>query len=161
VGITRDITEHREMEAASDEMQQRVIAAQQASIRKLATPIIPLMERVLVMPLIGDVDEARAKDIMRALLAGIRTHRAKVVILDVTGVTLMDTAIAGYLDRSIQGARLKGARVIVTGISNDVAETLVDLGVEWQNVQTLRNLQTGLRVALEHMGVTLEQAHRS
>jgi rsbT co-antagonist protein RsbR len=113
------------------------------------------MEQILVMPLVGSIDTMRARDIMRILLRGISEHRAKVVILDVTGVAVMDTGIVNHLNKTIQAARLKGARTIVTGISDAVAEAIVDLGIDWGAVETLRDLQTGLRVALDGMGLTL------
>ena len=70
-------------------------------------------------------------------------------IIDITGVTVVDTGVANYLNKTIQAARLKGARVIVTGISDAVAETIVELGIDWSNIETLRDLQSGLAVALD------------
>jgi rsbT co-antagonist protein RsbR len=92
---------------------------------------------------------------MRSLLAGISEHHAKVIILDVTGVPIVDSGVAGHLNKTIQAAQLKGTRVIVTGISDAVAETIVDLGIDWSELETLRDLQTGLRIALESMGRSL------
>jgi rsbT co-antagonist protein RsbR len=91
------------------------------------------------------------------LLAGIGEHRAKVVILDVTGVSLMDTGIVNHLNKTIQAARLKGAQTIVTGISDAVAESIVDLGIDWSDITTLSDLQTGLVVALQSLGVQLQK----
>ena len=136
-------------------MQQEIIDAQQEALRELSTPIIPVVDRVIVMPLVGNIDSTRAKDLMRALLAGIREHRAKVIILDITGVPLVDSGVANHLNKTIQAARLKGARTIVTGISDAVAETIVDLGIDWSAVETLPNLQTGLLMALNSMGIRL------
>ncbi len=138
--------------AERDRLQQEVIEAQRRALAELSTPIIPVLEGVIVMPLIGSVDTLRARDITRALLAGIREHRAKVVILDITGVPLVDSGVAAYLNRTIQAARLKGARTIVTGISEAVAETIVDLGIDWSGIETLSDLQTGLRAVLAEMG---------
>jgi rsbT co-antagonist protein RsbR len=104
------------------------------------------------LPLIGNIDAQRARDITRTLLAGISEHRAKVVILDVTGMPMIDTESAVYLNKTIQAARLKGARTIITGITDAVAETLVDLGIDWRKVMTLRDLQTGLLMALRDLG---------
>jgi rsbT co-antagonist protein RsbR len=108
-----------------------------------------------VMPLIGSVDSTRARDITRALLAGIREHRARVVILDITGVPLVDSGIATHLNKTIQATRLKGAHTIVTGISDAVAEMIVDLGIDWSDIETLSDLQTGLRSALASMGLRI------
>jgi rsbT co-antagonist protein RsbR len=115
------------------------------------------MDRIIVMPMVGSIDSMRARDITRSLLAGISKHQAKVVILDVTGVSLMDTGIVNHLNKTIQAARLKGAQTIVTGISDAVAESIVDLGIDWSGITTLSDLQTGLLVALDSLGVRLTQ----
>jgi sigma-B regulation protein RsbU (phosphoserine phosphatase) len=138
----------REQEESA-RLQQEVIEAQQRAIQELSTPIIPVLEGVIVMPLIGSIDTLRARDVTRNLLAGIREHRAKVVILDITGVPVVDSGVAAYLNKTVQAARLKGARTIVTGISEAVAETIVDLGIDWSGIETLRDLRTGLRAALQ------------
>jgi len=138
--------------AERERLQQEIIDAQQRAIRELAVPVIPVMERIIVIPLIGTIDSVRARDIMRRLLAGIREHRAKVVIMDVTGVPLIDTGVADYLNKAIQAARLRGAATILTGIPNAVAETMVEMGIDWREVETSRDLQTGLHAALERMG---------
>jgi PAS domain S-box-containing protein len=172
-GISRDITAMKQAQAALEQayaeverqvaertvdlkreqeesarLQQEVIEAQQRAIQELSTPIIPVLEGVIVMPLIGSIDTLRARDVTRSLLAGIREHRAKVVILDITGVPIVDSGVAAYLNKTIQAARLKGARTIVTGVSDAVAETIVDLGIDWSGIETLSDLRTGLRAVL-------------
>ena len=154
-----------DMEIADRQLMERKLAeqlevskAQQQTIQELSTPVIPVMDQVIVMPLIGNIDTLRARDITRSLLAGISTHRAKVVILDVTGVGIVDTGVVNHLNKTIQAARLKGAHTIVTGISDAVAETIVDLGIDWSEIKTLSDLQTGLIVALKSMGITLNKA---
>jgi anti-anti-sigma regulatory factor len=152
----RDITGHKQIERERARMQQEIIEAQKQTLQELSTPIIPLMETprggIIVMPLIGSIDSQRARDITRAMLAGIREHRAKVVLLDVTGVSMVDSGVVSHLNKTIQAARLKGARTIVTGISDAVAETIVDLGIDWASIDTLNNLQTGLLAALNSLG---------
>ncbi len=160
VVVNEDITERKQAEAERQRLQQQIIEAQQQSLKDLSTPIIPIMDRIIVLPLIGAIDSTRAGDLTRALLKGISNYRAKVVILDITGVPLVDTGIANHLDKTIQAARLKGARTIITGVSDGVAETLVDLGIDWQGVQTLRDLQTGLVAALESLGIVLQKTSR-
>jgi rsbT co-antagonist protein RsbR len=155
VGTARDITTQEEAEAERERLRQEVIEAQKRALQELSTPIIPIMERIIVMPLIGSIDTMRAKDIMRALLAGIRKQRAKVVILDVTGVPIVDSGVANHLNKTIQAARLKGAHTIVTGLSDAVAEAIVDLGIDWSGVETLADLQTGLMAALSSLGIEL------
>jgi anti-anti-sigma regulatory factor len=138
--------------AERERLQQEVIEAQKRSIRELSTPIIPIMDNIIIVPLIGTIDAVRARDITRSLLAGVREHQAKVVIMDITGVPLVDSGVADYLDRTVQAARLKGAHTVVTGISSAVAETIVDLGIDWTGLETRSDLQTGLRSALARMG---------
>ncbi len=157
LGTYDDVTRHKQAEQERQRLQQDLIEAQQRAIRELSTPIIPVMERIIVMPLIGSIDTMRARDITRALLAGIRENRAKVVILDITGVPLVDSGVANHLNKTIQAARLKGARTILTGMSDAVAETIVDLGIDWSGIETLANLQTGLTAALASLGIKLRQ----
>jgi len=153
VAIVADITEQKHMEAEQERLQQEVITAQQQVIQELSTPVIPVMQGIIVMPLVGNIDSMRAQDITRSLLAGISRHRARTVIIDVTGVSLMDTGIVDRLNKTIQAAQLKGAHTIVTGISDAVAESIVDLGIDWSNITTLSNLQMGLHAALAGMGL--------
>jgi anti-anti-sigma regulatory factor len=157
IEYVKDITELKKAQDERMQLQQEVIDAQQRAIAELSTPVIPIMDRVIVMPMVGSIDSMRARDITRALLAGIGHHRAKVVILDVTGVGIMDTGIVNHLNKTIQAARLKGARTIVTGISDAVAESIVDLGIDWSEITTLSDLQTGLLVALESLNYELNK----
>jgi anti-anti-sigma regulatory factor/HAMP domain-containing protein len=146
--------------AERERLQQDIIEAQQHAIQELSSPVIPVMDTpqggIIVMPLIGSIDTMRARDITRALLAGIREYRARVVILDITGVPVVDSGVANHLNKTIQAARLKGVQAIVTGISDAVAETIVDLGIDWSGVETLGNLQKGLRAALAMAGLHIE-----
>jgi DNA-binding LacI/PurR family transcriptional regulator/anti-anti-sigma regulatory factor len=142
--------------AERERLQQEIIETQKRALQELSTPIIPVMEGIIVMPLIGSIDTMRARDITRGLLAGIRQHRARVAILDITGVPIVDSGVANHLNKTIQAARLKGAHTIVTGISSAVAETIVDLGIDWSGIETLSDLQTGLRAALAEMGRRVE-----
>ncbi len=140
-------------------LHQEVIEAQQLALQELSTPVIPVLDTpqggIIVMPLIGSIDSMRASNITRALLAGIREHQAAVVILDITGVSIVDSGVANHLNKTIRAARLKGARAIITGISEAVAETIVDLGIDWGGIDTLSDLQTGLVVALHSLGMEL------
>jgi rsbT co-antagonist protein RsbR len=146
--LEQEVAERERAQAENLQLQQEVIEAQRQTLQELSTPIIPVMEGVIVMPLIGSIDTLRAKDVTRSLLAGIREHSARIVILDITGVPIVDSGVAAHLNKTVQTARLKGARTIVTGISEAVAETIVDLGIDWSKVDTMRDLQTGLRAAL-------------
>jgi anti-anti-sigma regulatory factor/putative methionine-R-sulfoxide reductase with GAF domain len=151
-------TAELERESAERErLQHELIEAQRQALRELSTPIIPILDRIIVMPLVGSIDSMRARDITRSLLAGIQKHRAKVVILDITGVPIVDSGVADHLNRTIQAARLKGAHTMITGISDAVAETIVDLGIDWHNVATLGDLQSGLIVALRSLGIEVRR----
>ena len=158
VGMSRDITQRKQVEAERERLQQQIIDAQQQTLQELSTPIIPVMDNIIIMPLVGMVDSLRAKDITRSLLAGISQHKAKVVIIDITGVSMVDTDVISHLNRTIQAAKLKGAQTIVTGISDVVAETIVDLGLDWRGITTLSNLQRGLLTALNSLGIEMSRS---
>ncbi|NWF67445.1 MAG: PAS domain S-box protein [Chloroflexi bacterium] len=153
LGIGIDITERKRAEEERERLHQQIVDAQREALRELSTPIIPLFDGILVMPLIGSIDTLRARDIMRSLLAGVSQYKAQIVILDITGVPLVDTGVANHLDKAIQAVRLKGAKTVVTGISDAVAETIVDLGIDWSKVDVQRDLQAGLKAALERLGM--------
>ncbi len=155
--LISDVTATKRAEAERAQLQEQVIEAQRHALQELSTPIIPVLERIIVMPLIGSIDSLRAKDITRALLAGISAYRAKIVIVDITGVPLVDSGVADHLNRTIQAARLKGARTIITGMSDAVAEAIVDLGIDWSGIQTLSDLQSGLLAALNALGYKLNK----
>jgi rsbT co-antagonist protein RsbR len=161
LGVYEDITERKLADAERERLQQQVIDAQREALADLSSPIIPIMDNVIVMPLVGSIDSVRSRDIMRALLRGISEHRVKVVILDITGVPMVDSGVADHLNHTIQAARLKGAHTIVTGISDAVAETIIDLGIDWSQVETLTDLQSGLIAALARMGVRLTTSNRT
>jgi anti-anti-sigma regulatory factor len=155
--LRREVAERLRAQEESARLQQEVIEAQRHAIQELSTPVIPVMDRIIVVPLIGSIDTMRARDITRKLLAGIGEHRTKVVILDITGVPIVDSGVASHLNRTIRAARLKGARTIITGISDAVAETIVDLCIDWGDIETLADLQSGLLAALAHVGRRIER----
>lgn len=129
----------------------RLFAEAQAlatTVRELSTPVIQVWDQVLVLPLIGGIDEARAQRIMETLLQGVTQHQAQVVIIDVTGVPLIDSHVADYLLRTAQAAELLGARCVLTGISPEIAQSIVSLGLSLTKLTTLPNLQAGIRYAL-------------
>jgi rsbT co-antagonist protein RsbR len=153
----RDITASKQAAEEARRLQEQVIEAQRHALQELSTPIIPVLDRIIVMPLIGSIDTLRAKDVTRALLAGISQYRAKIVIVDITGVPIVDSGVADHLNKTIQAARLKGAQTIVTGMSDAVAEAIIDLGIDWSGIQTLSDLQTGLMVAINTLGLKLSR----
>ncbi|AUX20959.1 anti-anti-sigma factor [Sorangium cellulosum] len=151
-GISVDITgvkaAEREREAARDEL----IAAQQDTIRELVTPLLPIAEGVLVMPLIGFVDDSRADRILEALLHGVEQHAAHIAIIDITGVKSVDVQVAEMLVEAARAAGLLGAKVVLTGIQPAIARTLIELGVDLQGVVTAGTLRGGIAYALSHRG---------
>ncbi len=148
LGATQDITTRRLEEEERVELQQQVIEAQQAALRELSTPLIPVSDDVLVMPLIGSIDSQRAQLVLETLLQGVADSRASAVILDITGVQVVDTQVANAILRAAQSVKLLGAKVIITGIRPEVAQTLVTLGADLSNIVTLGTLQSGIAYAL-------------
>jgi len=151
--ITATLAQAAALSAAEQEqldLQEQIIAGQQAALRELSTPLIPLADGVLVMPLVGTVDSARAQQVLETLLVGIAEHQAETAILDITGVRDIDTGVANALLRAAQAARLLGARVVLTGIGAEVAQTLVHLDLNMESIVTRSNLQGGIAYALGH-----------
>ena len=122
------------------------------TVRELSTPVVPIMEGVIILPIIGHVDEERGSQIVEALLEGITHHRARVAILDVTGVENVDQTVADVLRQSAQAARLLGAETILVGLQPEMAQALPRLSVELGTVTTRRDLQSGVEYALQLQG---------
>lgn len=151
-GIMRDMTGLQRDQAERAALQEQVIAAQQAALRELSTPLIPLTDAVVVMPLVGSIDSRRAQEIMETLLEGIAAHQAEIVLLDISGVRVVDTQVADALLRAARAVKLLGAEVVLTGISAEIAQTIVHLGADMSQITTQANLQAGLRYALARTG---------
>ena len=128
------------------------INQQQEAIRELSTPVLQVRDRLLIMPIIGVLDSRRAKQLTDGLLQGIRSNRAKVVVIDITGVAAVDSKVANHLIQTVAAARLMGTAVIVTGLSAEVAQALVALGVDLSKVNTVGDLQGGLEEAERLLG---------
>lgn len=131
---------------------ERVIRQQQEAIRELSTPVLQVRERLLILPMIGLIDPQRARQLTEQLLRGIRTTRAKVVVMDITGVAAMDANVANHLVLTVESARLLGATVIVTGLSPEIAQTLVNIGVDLSKMHTVGDLQGGIEEAERLLG---------
>jgi len=134
------------------EERERVIREQQESIQELSTPVLQVRERLLILPIIGVLDSQRARQLTEQLLHAIRTNRAKVVVVDITGVATIDLTVANHLFHTVEASRLMGASVIVTGLSSKIAQTLVDLDVDLSMIRTVGDLQGGLEEAERVMG---------
>ena len=131
---------------------ERVIRQQQEAIRELSTPVLQLRERLLLLPIIGVIDTYRARLITESLLESIRKNRARMVVMDITGVATIDSRVANHILQTVTAARLMGAKVIVTGISAPVAQSLVSLGIELGKLDTVGDLQGGIEQAERNLG---------
>ncbi|XXX73810.1 PAS domain-containing protein [Sorangium sp. So ce134] len=149
-----DLTDLRRSEHERLSMKEQVIKAQQAAIRELSTPLVPLAPGVLAMPLVGTIDSVRAREILETLLDGISRQSAHTAILDITGVRLVDTQVANALVSAARAARLLGARMVLTGITPAVAQTLVSLESRLDGIVTLGTLASGISYALRVGGNT-------
>ncbi len=131
---------------------ERVISMQQEAIRELSTPVLQIRDRMLIIPIIGIIDTQRAKQLTEALLHAIRQNRAKMVVMDVTGVAAVDSKVANHILQTVAAATLMGARVIITGLTSDVAQAMVALGVDLGSITTIGDLQGGLEEAERLLG---------
>jgi rsbT co-antagonist protein RsbR len=131
---------------------ERIIRQQQEAIRELSTPVLRVRERLLILPIIGLIDPQRARQLTEQLLRGIRENRGKVAVMDITGVPSIDSAIANRLVQTVEAARLLGATVIVTGLSPEIAQTLVTIGVDLSKMNTVGDLQGGIELAERVLG---------
>jgi rsbT co-antagonist protein RsbR len=131
---------------------ERIIREQQEAIRELSTPVLQVRERLLILPIIGAIDPHRARQLTEQLLRAIRTNRAKVVVIDITGVAAMNSVVASHLVQTVEASRLLGAMVIVTGLSPEIAQTLVTIGVDLGKMHTVGDLQGGIEEAERLLG---------
>ncbi|MFN2416501.1 MAG: GAF domain-containing protein [Pyrinomonadaceae bacterium] len=145
------VIERQRAEGERARLREEVIRVQEALLEKLSTPLIPLDERVVLMPLVGEMDAARARRMVEALLRGLERTRAPAAIIDITGVPLVDAHVADTLVRAARAARLLGTEVVLTGIRAGVARSLVRLGVDLSGINTRKTLQEGIDCALEHL----------
>jgi len=146
--LTLELAERERSEEERLELQTRIIDVQKQRLAELSTPLIPISDRILVMPLIGTMDEARAEEALATALKGVAERHASVVIIDITGVNVVDTAVAATLMRTTAALALLGARALITGIRASVAQTLIDLGVDFGPLVTRATLQSGIAYAL-------------
>ena len=137
------------------EEREKVVREQQVAIRELSTPVLQVRDRLLILPIVGIIDSVRARQITEQLLRNIRSARAKVVVIDVTGVPNVDSRVAGHLVQTVDAARLLGARVIVSGIAPEIAQTLVTIGVDLTKMNTVGDLQGALDEADRMLGYTV------
>mgnify|MGYP000027915378 CR=1 FL=1 len=144
LGSYEDVTLRRNEENERIQRQEQIIAGQASVLAELSTPLIPLRDGVLLMPLVGAIDTRRTQQVLEALLEGISAYQAETAILDITGVKVMDTQVADGLLRSARAAKLLGATVYLSGISAEIAQTLVQLGTDLDQIITFGSLQAAI-----------------
>jgi rsbT co-antagonist protein RsbR len=137
----------------SNEQARRVVEEQRRTISELETPVIRVWDGILALPIIGSVDTARAQSMNEALLERVVQDEAEIVLMDITGVPVIDTAVARHLLETVSAARLLGADVLIVGLSSHTAMTLVQLGLDLSEITTRTSMAKGLEFAFARMGL--------
>jgi rsbT co-antagonist protein RsbR len=162
-GIITDITGLKKRQEDLEELELTLadraatIESQRILIEQIAVSVIQVWEGVLLLPLVGVIDTHRANRILESMLEAISRHQARVMILDVTGVPLVDTSVAGYIIRSIQASQLLGCESVLVGISPHIAQTLVQLGIDFGHITTRATLQQGLEYGLRRLNYVVRR----
>ena len=146
--------ERAHMKTVAEQREQEALL--RSTIRELSSPIIPVYEGILVLPLVGSVDSRRATEVTERLLEAISAQQAEIVIIDITGVPVIDTNTANHLLMTTRAANLLGSRVVLVGIGAEIAQTIVHIGIELQGLVTLANLQAGIAYALGQIGLGIQ-----
>jgi rsbT co-antagonist protein RsbR len=139
-----------------------LIKRQQEDLLELSTPVVKLWDGVLALPIIGTLDSARTQVVMESLLQAIVQTNSRVAIIDITGVPTVDTVVAQHLLKTVTAARLMGADCIISGVRPQIAQTIVHLGINLQDVTTKSTLAAAFSIALQRLGITfVREAARS
>ncbi len=128
---------------------EHTVSLQKVALKELTAPLIPVFQHISVMPLVGTIDTERAKLIMENLLQGVIGHRAQVVLIDITGVPVVDTMVAHHIIQAAEAVRLIGATCILVGIRPEIAQTIVNLGIDLKQFPTKNTLYNGIKTALQ------------
>jgi rsbT co-antagonist protein RsbR len=128
---------------------EKTVSLQKIALQELSAPLIPVFEKISVMPLVGTIDTERARLIMENLLTGVVKHRAEVVLIDITGVPVVDTMVAHHIIQASEAVRLVGAKCMLVGIRPEIAQTIVNLGIDLTQFSTNSTLRKGIEKALE------------
>lgn len=128
---------------------EQIVSLQRVALQELSAPLIPVMDGITIMPLIGTIDSERAKLIMENLLQGVVNHNSEVVLIDITGVPVVDTMVAHHIIQAAEAVRLIGAKCILVGIRPEIAQTIVNLGIDLSDFTTKSSLKKGFTQALE------------
>jgi rsbT co-antagonist protein RsbR len=125
------------------------------AIQELPTPVLPFREGMLLVPIIGLIDSLRARLLTEQLLSAIRENRAKVIVIDITGVQAVDSKVANHMVQTVEAARLMGATAILAGVSPTIAQTMVTLGIDLGRVVTVGDLRSAIERAEELLGYSV------
>ncbi|MCQ8781495.1 STAS domain-containing protein [Mangrovibrevibacter kandeliae] len=157
VWMVTKIVDQMALHAISAYVDQReaIIERQQSEMTEVSAPVVKIWDRIVTVPLLGTVDSFRAQTVMENLLQAIVEREAEVAIIDITGVSTVDTMVAQHLLKTAAAVRLMGAECVISGISPKIAQTIVHLGVDLPNVVTRGDLQSGLSYAFERLGVKI------
>lgn len=150
IGAMQDISVLKHAEEIRIERQNEIIQRQEMQLRELGTPLIPISSEAVIMPLIGTIDYNRTMMIMETLLTGISEHQAEIAILDMTGMPFVDTSVAHNLLKTAKAAQLLGARVLFTGISPELAQLLVSLDIDLNQIEIFSTLQAAIAATLHN-----------
>ncbi|ARK21390.1 MULTISPECIES: RsbT co-antagonist protein RsbRA [Sporosarcina] len=139
---------------------ERTDILQKIALQELSASLIPVFDKISVMPLVGTIDTERAKLIMENLLEGVVKQRAEVVLLDITGVPVVDTMVAHHIIQAADAVRLVGAKCMLVGIRPEIAQTIVTLGINLTDFSTTSTLRRGMQKALEMTGRTIVEEEK-
>ncbi len=128
---------------------EKIVALQKLALKELSAPLIPIFDNISVFPLVGTIDTERARNIMENLLFGVVKHRSEVVLIDITGVPIVDTMVAHHIIQASEAVRLVGAKCLLVGIRPEIAQTIVNLEIDLSQIITKNSLQAGVEYALQ------------
>ena len=151
----KDITELRELDEARRQERELIISAQAESMTQMSTPVTEIWQGVLLLPIVGLVDSRRAHEIMNSVLRSIADRQTRQLILDISGVGVVDTAVANHFIKISKAAGLMGCRCSISGISPEIAQTIVDLGIDVGTIKTTATMREALAGALTGIGISL------
>jgi rsbT co-antagonist protein RsbR len=136
---------------------EETVTAQAKSLMEMSTPVTQIWSGILLLPIVGLIDSKRARDIMNATLAKIGETQARIFIMDISGVGVVDTAVANHLIKITQATRLMGCECTISGVSPSIAQTIVDLGIDVGRIKTTATMKDALAHALRRVGVEITQ----
>jgi rsbT co-antagonist protein RsbR len=136
-----------------------IVSLQKVALEELSSPVIPLLDGITVMPLIGTIDTERAKLVMENLLEGVVKNQSEVVLIDITGVPVVDTMVAHHIIKAVEAVRLIGSKTILVGIRPEIAQTIINLGINLSDFPTRSTMKKGIESALQIMNRRIVDLH--